>query len=38
MSRSNFTFFEKKPRKAPDEKNKIEEPSEYKTFLTFNDD
>lgn len=38
MSRSNFTFFEKKPRKTPEEKNKIDEPTEYKTFLTFNDE
>lgn len=35
MSRSNFTFFEKKPRKIPDKKIQLEEPTEYKTFLTF---
>lgn len=38
MSRSNFTFFEKKPHKKPKEKTLIEEPTEYKTFLIFNND
>ena len=35
MSRSKFTFFEKKPHKTPDKKIQTEEPIEYKTFLTF---
>ena len=38
MLRSNFTFFEKKPSKKPEDKKQIKEPVEYKTFLTFNND
>lgn len=38
MSRSNFTFFEKKPRKKAEVDSQNEDPTEYRTFLTFNND